>query len=162
LKIKLTPELSYIIGLWIHYKVEKGIGIRSDEATLMNFATACLDLGIAVPGKLLYGENEVFFYNSAIRKFFDKVESERIERFKYGNDYASAYLAGLFDSLGSVERGRVCMKNLDIFDKNLLDNLRMFPKNAGRFTIIGKDKAFLKFISPYVKKNRGILESAKI
>jgi hypothetical protein len=162
MKIRLTPEISYIIGLWIHCKTEKGIGVRGDGETISNFAKSCLDLGIAVPGKLLYGENEIFFYNSMIRKFFDKIAGERTERFKYGNEYSSAYLAGLFDSFGSVEHGRVCIKNLDIFDKNLLDNLRMFPKDAGRFTIILKDRAFLKFISPYVKRNRRILESAKI
>ena len=162
MKIRLTPELSYIIGLWVHCRTEKGIGVRGDGETVSNFAKSCLDLGVAVPGKILYGESKIFFYNSAIRKFFDKIYGERTARFKYGNEYSEAYLAGLFDSGGSVEKGRVCMKGLDIFDKNLLDNLRMFPKDAGRFTIIGKDKAFLKFISPYVKRNKAILESAKI
>jgi len=162
MKIRLTPELSYIIGLWVHCRTEKGIGIRGDGETVSNFAKSCLDLKIAVPGKLLYGENYIFFYNSAIKKFFEKIYNDRIERFKYGNDYSSAYLAGLFDSWGSVEKGRIAIKNLDAFDKNLLDNLRMLPRDMGRFTIIGKDRAFLKFISPYVKKNKGILESAKI
>jgi hypothetical protein len=162
MKIRLTPELSYIIGLWVHCRTEKGIGVIGDDETVSNFAKSCLDLGIAVPGKLLYGESKIFFYNSAIRKFFDKIYGERTARFKYGNDYSSAYLAGLFDAWGCVERGRVCIRNLDIFDKGLLDNLRMLPKDAGRLTVIGKDKAFLKFISPYVKRNKAILESAKI
>ncbi len=162
MKIRLNPELSYIIGLWGYSRSSKGIGVRGSDGLIETFVKACLDLKLTEMNKVLYGENEAFFYNSAISKFMAQVWAERTERFKYGNEYASAYLAGLFDSVGGIEGGRIALRKIDVVDKTLLSNLRMLPDERRGGVLVGKEKAFLKFISPYVKANRDILQKAGI
>jgi hypothetical protein len=162
MKIRLSPGLSYIIGLCGYSKSEKGIGVRGSDELVEAFITSCLDMKMTEPKKILYAENEAFFYNSAMQKFFRQVWEERPERFKYGNDYAAAYLAGLFDAVGGVAEGRVALKKIDVVDKTLLSNLRMLPSERRGMVLIGKEKAFLRFISPYVKVNKGILQKAGI
>ena len=162
MKARLNPELSYLIGLWGYSRSSKGIGVRGGDVLIETFVKACLDLKLTAINKFLYGEDEAFFYNSAIAKFMAQVWAERTKRFKYGNDYAAAYLAGLFDSVGSVEGGRIALRKIDIVDKTLLSNLRMLPDERRGGVLIGKEKAFLKFISPYVRANRDILQKAGI
>jgi hypothetical protein len=126
------------------------------------FIQSCLGLKLTEIKKILYAENEAFFYNSAMQKFFLQVWKERPERFKYGNEYAAAYLAGVFDAVGEVSGGKLALRHIDVVDKTLLANLRMRPAEGRGFVFIGKEKAFLKFVSPYVKVNKGILQKAGI
>jgi hypothetical protein len=162
MKIRLTPELSYFIGLWGYARSAKGIGVRGSDDLVEAFAKTCLDMKLTGPGKMLYAENEIFFYNSALQKFMNLVWSERTERFKYGNDYSAAYIAGIFDATGSLEGRRLCMRRIDVIDLTLLSNLKLLPEERRGRVFIGREKAFLKFISPYIKLNRDLLALAGI
>jgi hypothetical protein len=162
MKIRLSPELSYVIGLWGYSKSEKGIGTRGSDELIEAFIQSCLALKLTEIKKIIYAENEALFYNSAMQKFFAQVWGKRPERFKYGNDYAAAYLAGVFDAVGDISGGKLALRHIDVVDKTLLANLRMHPSEGRGGVVVGKDKAFLKFISPYVKVNKDILQKAGI
>ena len=103
MKIKLTPDLSYLIGLWRKTRSPEGLGVVGNEQLLELFTAEVLAKEMTTTDKLLTEENKVYFYHTAYRKFFQQIEKEQLERFKYLNEYAANYLAGLFDAVGNVD-----------------------------------------------------------
>jgi len=163
-KIKLTPELAYILGLWRHRKIDRGIGIRGNDRLLSEFTKAVIELGLTQPNKLLTDRDTVFFYNSAYRKFLQDVEKELVEKFKYKNEYSQAYLAGLFDSYGGfIERrtgeldkaGGLYIANADDNDELVLLRLgfrcRLVRKGRTRMLIILDKEKFIEYIKDWVR-----------
>ncbi len=154
MKIKLDPELSYIIGFWRKRKTREGIGIYGEDLDIALFSKEILDKKIIPPEKLLTDENRVYFYHTAYRKFFKDIEFEQCERFKYLNDYAASYLAGMFDSVGAFDSksGIIYFEKAGKNDDILLMNLGFGGKWKEKKLIIGRPLVFLKFIKNYVKK----------
>lgn len=154
---RLSPELSYVIGLWGLRRTKEGIGVRGKEiaATFVNEATK---LGLIKPGKIQYKENAVFFYHSKWRKFFQEIWKERMDRFKYLNEYSANFLAGIFDVSGKIdEKGIVRIEGFEE-DEMVLSRLGFKPKRKGKLIIVGNPHAFLKFIYDFLKLKKGEIE----
>jgi hypothetical protein len=154
LKIKLAPELAYLIGFWRKRRSPEGLGVYGDESQLMHFTKLLLEMNIAPTEKIQTIEDKVLTYNTAYRKFFQEVEEEQLERFKYLNEYAANYLAGIFDSVGGItEKGVVYMTKMNAQDEMLLLRLGFATKRTKDGLVICKPMAFLIFIKNYVKLN---------
>ncbi len=152
MKIKLTPELSYIIGLWRKCRISEGLGVRGDEQILSTFSKEALAKELTTSDKLLAGDDSVYFYHTAYRKFFQDVEKDQLERFKYLNDYAANYLAGMFDAMGEIDdKGIVSMRKMNRNDEMLLLRLGFHYKRRAELLVIERPLVFLAFIKNYVK-----------
>lgn len=153
MKVKLTPELAYLIGLWRKCHSREGLGVFGEEEILQLFSKTVLELGLTTSDKLLSEDKKVYFYHSAYRKFFQEVEEDQFERFKYLNEYAANYLAGLFDAVGEIDdKGIVYLKKANRNDEMLLLRLGFGTRWTNDYLVIKKPKAFLAFIKNYVKR----------
>ncbi|MFH1394297.1 MAG: hypothetical protein ABII71_05500 [Candidatus Micrarchaeota archaeon] len=154
MKIKLTPELSYIIGLWRKCRIPDGLGVKGGKDLLEIFSKEALDRELTTSDKLLTDEagETVFFYHTAYRKFFQDIEKDQLQRFKYLNEYAANYLAGIFDGAGDIdEKGIVSMKRMNRNDEMLLLRLGFHSKRRGELLIVERPIVFLAFIKNFVK-----------
>ncbi|MEM3422727.1 MAG: hypothetical protein QXF35_00780 [Candidatus Bilamarchaeaceae archaeon] len=152
MKIKLTPELAYLIGLWRKRRSFEGLGVHGDQKILETFSKEALEQKLTTPDKLLTNGKKVYFYHTAYKKFFNQVEEEQLERFKYLNEYAANYLAGLFDAVGEIdENGVVSLSKLTNEDELMLLRLGFKTKRKKEKCIIEKPLVFLSFIKNYVK-----------
>ncbi|MEW6748830.1 MAG: LAGLIDADG family homing endonuclease [Candidatus Micrarchaeota archaeon] len=152
MKLKLTPELSYVIGLWRKARCMEGIGVRGSKEVLEIFVKEALDKELATSDKILTEEDKVYFYHSAYRKFFQEVEKEQLERFKYLNEYAANYLAGMFDAVGSIDdKGVVSLGNTNKQDEMMLLRLGFQTRRRAERLVIERPVLFLTFIKNYVK-----------
>lgn len=167
MKIKLTPELSYLIGLWRKRMSFEGLGVKGSPRLIQVFSKEVIDLGMTTPDKLVSEEKRIYFYHTAYRRFFGDIEKEQLERFKYMNEYAANYLAGLFDAVGDIsEDGVVSFIKLGKQDELLLLRLGFHLRKRGDRLIVEKPVIFLAFIKNYVKlfkdhKIFGMLEKLK-
>jgi hypothetical protein len=152
MKIKLTPELSYIIGLWRKARCTEGVGVFGDKNVLEVFMQTVLERQLTTSDKLLTGDEKVYFYHTAYRKFFQQVESEELDRFKYINEYAANYLAGIFDASGDIdERGVVSLTKASRQDEMMLLRLGFMTRRRGDRLLIERPLVFLAFIKNYVR-----------
>lgn len=152
MKVKLTPELSYIIGLWRKSRIFEGLGIRGDDILLEVFSKEVLEKELTTSDKLLSGEGSVYFYHTAYRKFFQDIEKDQLERFKYLNEYAANYLAGTFDAVGDIdEKGIVSMRRMNRNDEMMLLRLGFHSRRKGELLVVERPIVFLAFIKNYVK-----------
>ena len=159
MKIKLTPELSYIIGLWGPVRTEEGIGVEGDDELLSIFSSEIIKLGLAEPNKIQHFEGKVFFYHSAYRKFFQDVLKYKAERFKYKNKYMANYLAGLFDSCGLIDdNGLVFFAVNDLVLESILNRINFKPKKKKQGILIRDPLKFLLFIKPLLKKDYPLVD----
>lgn len=152
MKAKLTPELSYIIGLWKEARVPSGIGVRGRAELLKVFLDSCLEAKVAEPGKVLGGEDSVYFYHTAYRKFFQNVLDEEEERFKYKNEYSASFLAGLFDAVGGIGAdGTVSFAKCSRKDEMVMYRLGFNTVRKGGRVYVVRPAKFLAYIKPFVK-----------
>ncbi len=152
MKVKLTPELSYIIGLWRKSRTIEGLGVRGDKNILEVFSREVLEKELTTSDKILSEEDKVFFYHTSYRKFFQEIEKEQLERFRYLNEYAANYLAGIFDSSGYIdEKGIVSLQNATRQDELMLLRLGFVTRRRGKRLIMERPLVFLTFIKNYVK-----------
>lgn len=153
MKIKLTPELSYIIGLWKSRRTPEGIGIIGNEDLTNVFALSLVKADITTPEKIQMRKDRVFFYHSKYRTFFQNVLRERLDIFKYKNDYSAAYFAGLFDARGGYnpDGKTVYIAKCDEQDEMILLRLGFKVKLIKNKLIIVDTDEFLKFIKPFRK-----------
>ena len=152
MKIKLTPELSYIIGLWRKSRSLEGLGVIGDSSLLEVFSKEVLEKELITPDKMLTEKDKVYFYHTAYRKFFQEIEKEQLERFKYLNEYAANYLAGFFDAVGHVdERGIISLHKTNRQDEMMLLRLGFVTRRRGDSLIMERPVVFLTFIKSYVK-----------
>lgn len=153
MKINLTPQLAYLIGIWKTRRTKEGIGIfvKGDELKGI-FMQTVLKLGLTTPEKLQVEEAKVYFYHSAYLAFFEKVVAEELERFKYKNEYAANYLAGMFDAVGGeTKEGSLFLENGTREDEMLLLRLNFRAKKMGKRIFIYSADEFWAFVKPYSK-----------
>lgn len=152
MKIRLSPELSYIIGFWRKRRTKEGLGVEGSEKFLEVFSKEVIDKELTTSEKLLHDEDKVYFYHTAYRKFFQEIENEQLDRYKYLNDYAASYLAGMFDSCGGIdEKGFVYFSRMNTKDEMLLIRLGFGAKRKRDRLVIERPMALLRFIKNYVK-----------
>jgi len=167
MKIKLTPELSYIIGLWRKSRCLDGLGVRGSKTLLEVFSKEVLEKGLTTSDKLLATEEKVYFYHTAYRKFFQEIEAEQLERFKYLNEYAANYLAGMFDAIGAIDdRGVISFGSVNKQDEMMLLRLGFQTRRRSDRIVVERPVVFLTFIKNYVKvfkdhKIFGMLKDAR-
>lgn len=161
MKIKLTPELSYLIGLWCKSRAFDGLGVRGEQKILEVFSKEALTLQLTTPDKLLTNDRQVYFYHTAYRRFFAEIEKEQLDRFRYLNEYSANYLAGIFDAVGDISTdGIVTIGRLGSEDELLLLRLGFNTKRRKERVMIERPVLFLTFIKSYVKifKEHPIME----
>ncbi|MBU0591704.1 LAGLIDADG family homing endonuclease [Candidatus Micrarchaeota archaeon] len=152
MKVKLTPELSYLIGLWRKNRCSDGVGVIGNDDLLGIFSKEVLDKQLTTSNKLLSEEGKVYFYHTAYRKFFQEVEKDQLERFKYLNEYAASYIAGMFDAAGDIdEKGIVFLTNATKQDEIMLLRLGFQSRRRKDRLVIERPLVFLAFIRNYVK-----------
>lgn len=153
MKLKLTPELSYLIGIWSKQKCKQGFGINGENELQQIFAQSCLEQKLTTSDKLLYDDKRVYFYQGKYKKFFQVVVKEKLERYKYLNDYSASYLAGIFDAVGEISKeGIIYLNKFNKLDDLLFFRLGFPTKKTGDKTLITRPKAFLSFIKNYTKR----------
>jgi|GEM_PF-342363 len=182
MKLKLTPELSYIIGFWKETKTKEGLGVSGTEERLSIFVKAVLAANLTEPTKLLAsspkepeepreeakeepeGEkpeedplapeiSSVYFYHTSYRKFFQKVLEDELERFQYRNEYSASFLAGLFDAVGLIsEDGKIYFTKCTQKDEMLLYRLGFNSLRRKRKLYLQRPLKFLAYIKPFTKK----------
>ena len=152
MKTKLTPELSYIIGLWSRRRSVEGVGITAPPEILQVFVQQALELALTASDKLLIDGDKAYFYHAKYRKFFQQVEEDKLERYKYMNEYSASYLAGVFDGAGGItENGVIYIEKFTPADEILLLRLGFPIKKASGKMLIGKPKLFLTLIKNYTR-----------
>ncbi len=152
MKIKLTPELSYVIGLWCKSRSFEGLGVRGSPDLLEIFSKEVLDRQLTSSDKLLAQDDKIYFYHTAYRKFFQEVEEDQLERFKYLNEYAASYLAGIFDAVGEIDaKGIVSIGRTNRKDEMMLLRLGFITRRRGERLVMERPVVFLAFIKNYVK-----------
>lgn len=171
MKIKLTPQLAYIIGLWKARRTKEGIGIEGNRGVCEVFLRECLAVGIAQPDKVKFiepkGERKnigekrirpqredckVYFYHSAYRAFFDDVIRRELELFRYKNEYSANFIAGIYDGNGGVGKGN----GLHYFfgskaDEMLLLRIGMRVKSEKKTIVFLNGAEFEEFVKPMLK-----------
>ncbi|MEW6528567.1 MAG: hypothetical protein AB1391_01615 [Candidatus Micrarchaeota archaeon] len=153
MKIKLTPELSFIIGFWSKIRSKEGLGIEGGRDLQEIFAEQVLGQKLTETNKLLSENNLIYFYHGKYRKFFQQIENEKLERYKYLNEYSASYLAGIFDAVGKInERGVICLEKGGNSDEMLLFRLGFPTRKINSTLIILKPKTFLLFIKNYTRR----------
>ncbi len=147
-KLKLTPNVSYVLGIYeANKKLMQPIGIiTKDNGFVERFVKIAMDdLGID-PTKIMVREDGVHFYNSKIKKLFDKALERRAKIFKYSNDYSGSYLAGLFDCAGGMDRKGMYIKGMDPHDGLLMENLGVHTHQQGSKSYIQNEKVFVALV----------------
>ncbi len=161
MKIKLTPELSYLIGLWSRRRCAEGLGIAAGKELQQVFAQQVLGQKLTESDRLLSDESKIYFYHRKYRKFFQEIEQEKLERYKFINEYSASYLASVFDAAGGIsEQGVVYLERFGNADELLLMRLGFPPRRMDGKMAIGRPKAFLAFIRNYTKlfSNHPVME----
>ena len=155
MKVKLSPELSYLIGFWRKRKTYEGLGIVGSVDVQEIFIKESLDRQLTTSDKMVKEEKKALFHHTTYKRFFLEIEKDQLERFKYLNEYAASYLAGLFDSVGEVdEKGRILIPKSNKQDEMLLIRLGFGALRQKDIMIVGKPIAFLTFIKNYVKRHK--------
>ncbi len=153
MKIKLTPEMSYVIGLWKLRKISEGIGISGNENLRTAFIKGVLNAKLTTPEKIIIDRMKVFFYHTAYRKYFQDILKEQEEKFKYHNDYSRAFLAGLYDSKGGISKDKkfLYIVDADKHDEMTLLRLGFKVKLYKKQLNIAEKNNFLAYIGKYRK-----------
>jgi len=152
MKIRLTPELSYLIGLWKTLRLREGLGIQADQDALDLFTKLVIGQKLIEPNKIQMAKDKVYFYHTQYKKFFFKIVDSELEKFKYINDYSGNYVAGLFDASGRItDKGIVIMYGLNRSDEVLLMRLGFLTERRSEGVVLMKPLIFLRFIQPYLK-----------
>ena len=149
-KLELNPDMSYMLGLHQCNKQDSYVGVASASNELIErfVRLALYDLKIE-PNKILVEEGKAIFYNSKIRKLFDSALGRRMKIFKYRNEYASNYLAALYDCNGGVDRKGLFLRNLEGADEMIMENIGFHSAKAGTKNYVFNQNEFLAFIRPY-------------
>ena len=151
MKIKLTPEFAYLIGVWKGRRIENGIGIKTSGELQGIFLKEVLKVLKIPPQKIQLIENKTFFYHSAYRKFFEETEKNQIDIFKKRNNYSAAFLAGLFDSIGGIEKNLLYFTIANYKDQILIERLGFRTRFVGKRLFILDSKNFKNFIYNFLK-----------
>lgn len=157
-KLKLSPSVSYILGVYGAGARKLPIGLHTDNSDMLErfIRISINDLGIEA-NKILLEDNGASFYNSKLKKLFDKALERRTKTFKYLNDYSGSYLAGLFDCNGGFDRKGMFIRNLDALDALLMENLGIHLKHQGSKAYVMNENAFVGLI----RKHSSTLERVR-
>jgi hypothetical protein len=150
MKQKLTEEFAYLAGLTKHSKIKSAIGVEGRKKTIEAFVKHLIEKKIIPPEKIIIKEDKAYTYHSAYKNFLRKIIDEQVDRFKHHNEYAAAFLAGLYDYSGENEQNFIVLKKWDNKDKMMLENLGFYIEPKKEYgLLIYHMEMFEKFIKNY-------------
>ncbi len=161
MKIRLSPELSYLIGMWCASPYPKGLGIRAGLEIQEIFVQKLLTLGIAKPDQISVRKDGVYVQQTRYRRFFKDVVEERLIRFKHLNDYAAAFWAGVFDVKGKINDKKFYLSQPTHEDRMHLELLGFRAKREKlglRIQPAGMFALFIRFFTERFKDNADFQE----
>jgi hypothetical protein len=153
-KLAMSPDMSYMLGICSYGSEEPSIRVtsRNQEVIERFIRIAISELGIE-PQKIVIGEeaegsdlHSALFYHSTAKRLMKKALEEREQLFKYKNDYAGSYLAGLFDARGHGSPKGIMTGVRDMTDIIVLERLGFRVNRSGK---VQNPNDYLKFITPY-------------
>ena len=133
MKIKFNPNVAYFTGLWKARKIREGVGISGDSEALQIFISEAINtLGIP-PEKIQVKGSKAYFYHSAYRRYFESVVADELGIFKWRNDFACMFIAGIFDGCGGVDEreGTVFFTRATGADQMLMERLGLGVRRIG-------------------------------
>lgn len=135
MKTKLTPMLCYMAGLQSksneeHSSVGVSTGLESIEQRFVDISIN--KLGIK-PNRIIIeeiggGMRHLHFYHSKIYRDIKKICDDSDKIFRRRNELSSAYVAGMFDAAGHLDKNGLYMKKIMPKDAVLLQNLEIYTK----------------------------------
>ncbi len=150
-KPKLTPDLSYLIGMWHITPSRKGLGVRGNIDVRAEFVRRLISYGIAEPNQITSTDEEVYVQHTRYKKLFVKTMAERFNRFKYLNDYCANFWAGVCDGGATItKKGTIHIHNADKRDAMHLDILGFGSRKTATGVIVKNTYGFAFFIKNYV------------
>ncbi len=152
-KLKLNPRVAYFMGLYSTGK-DKAVGITSEDGEVIaKFVKIAIDEFEVEPNKILFEQRgraqRAYFYNSKLKKLLDNALERKSVTFKYKNDYAAGYVAGLFDIDGGKDGRGLFIKDYDDTDFLLIENLGFHTMAHGNKLYIKNARTFLDFIKKF-------------
>ena len=157
-KLRLNPRVAYFMGLYSTDK-DKAVGVTSDnDDVVAKFVKIAIDEFEVEPNKVLVEQSgdtqRAYFYNSKLKKLLDNALERKSVTFKYKNDYAAGYLAGLFDIYGGEDGRGLFIKNYDDTDFLLIENLGFHTMAHGNKLYVKNARTFLGFIKKFSERFR--------
>ncbi len=151
---KLSTALCYLAGLQNKGREARnavGISTKLESITQRFVEISINDLGIK-PNRIIIeektGSQHVFFYHSRIWKRLHEISENAEKIFKYKNELAAAYVAGMFDAAGHRDRFGLYIKGAGPRDAVLLQNLGIYTRenrimNVSSFVSLIKGQSLL-------------------
>ncbi len=147
-KLKLSPDISYMLGIYsARGEPEQPIRVRAANSEMLErfIKIAISELGIE-PNKILLEGMDASFYNSKIKRLFDRALERRAKTFKYSNDYSGSYIAGIFDCLGGFDKKGMFIRDLDAADWMLMENIGIHLKAQGSKAYVMNENRLVELI----------------
>lgn len=149
MKIMLTPELAYVIGMWTTKKSKIGVGIYGMPHIRDYFIKGVLNANLMPANKILTSGKRIYFYHNGYKKFFNEIEKDLERKFRKKNEISSAFYAGMFDAGGKIEKGTCMFFNIGQEKFRLLENLGFRIERVGKFFVPAPQEKFKELIQKY-------------
>ncbi len=149
MKVGLTPEIAYVIGMWSARKSTVGLGVYGMPHVREYFIKGVLDAGLMSSNKILISGKKAYFYHSGYKRFFVDVEKEMENRFRHKNAHSAAFVAGIFDAAGKVENDIPKFYGIGLDKMLLIERLGFRLVKEGKYHIPNPPRDFMEFIKPY-------------
>ncbi len=135
MKAKLTPSLCYMAGLQSKSNEERsavGVSTGMDDIGQKFIEISIKELGIQ-PNRIIIddiggGMQHIYFYHSRICKRLKEIVDSSDKIFRRRNEFASAYVAGMFDAAGHKDRQGLYIKKIEPRDAIMLQNLEIYTR----------------------------------
>jgi hypothetical protein len=150
-KLKLSPKVSYMLGIYSMNKMAGqpiSVSTRNGGVIEKFVKIAIGELGVEA-NKIMLNESGAAFYNSRLRKLFDRALERRRNTFKYLNDYSGNYVAGLFDCNGGMDRKGLFIRKIDVHDGLVLEDLGVHTRVQGSKSYIMNENALVALIKEH-------------
>lgn len=149
MKITLTPEIAYVIGMWTVKKSKIGVGIYGMPHIRDYFIKGVLNADMMPTNKILNSGKRVYFYHNGYKKFFSDIEKELEYRFRKNNQNTSAFYAGMFDAGGKIEKGALLFFNIGQEKFSLIEKMGFRIERVGKFFAPVPQEKFKSLIKEY-------------
>lgn len=151
MKVKLTPALAYVIGMWSVRPSRAGIGVHGLPHVCEYFIKGVLDAGLMPSSKILLSGKNAYFYHSGYKRFFSDVDKDLENKFRHKNAYSAAFLAGVFDATGRIEDEVPKLYGLRLDKQLLIERLGFRLLRKEKYHVPTPPREFMDFIKPYAQ-----------
>ncbi len=151
-RIRLTERLSYMLGLYeCSRRSDASVSMSSkNEELVQNFTKIAMEELEVEPNRIIVDETGPFttvkFYNSAVRKLFEKSLQRKAMIFKYRNGYSASYIAALYDCNGGKDSHGMYISGIKTDTIVMLERLGFHTAQRGSRTYIRNGDDLVMFI----------------